>query len=94
MNLTTDKIKNQDLMTHFAYDCKDIEIAYFSMEAAIDPDGLLPLYSGGLGILSGDTIMSAADLGIPMVAVIPCYSGGFFNQSIHDALALKSFLVE
>ncbi|WP_135606137.1 alpha-glucan family phosphorylase [Methanococcoides sp. NM1] len=84
MNLTADRINNQDLMNPFAYDWKDIEIAYFSMEAAIDPDGLLPLYSGGLGILSGDTIMSAADLGIPMVAVIPCYSGGFFNQSFNE----------
>jgi starch phosphorylase len=42
-------------------------IAYFSMEIGLDPK--LPTYSGGLGILAGDTIRSAADLQVPMVAV-------------------------
>jgi len=42
-------------------------IAYFSMEIAIDP--AMPTYSGGLGVLAGDTIRSAADLKLPMVAV-------------------------
>jgi starch phosphorylase len=42
------------------------EIAYFSMEIGLDPE--MPTYSGGLGILAGDTIRSAADLKVPMVA--------------------------
>ena len=41
------------------------EIAYFTMEAALAND--IPSYSGGLGVLAGDTLRSAADLGIPMV---------------------------
>ena len=55
-------------------------IAYFSMEIAIDPD--IPTYSGGLGILAGDTIRSAADLGVPMVAVSLLYRKGYFYQKI------------
>jgi glucan phosphorylase len=42
-------------------------IAYFSMEIALDP--AMPTYCGGLGVLAGDTIRSAADLKVPMVAV-------------------------
>jgi starch phosphorylase len=38
-------------------------IAYFSMEVAVDP--AIPTYSGGLGVLAGDTLRSAADLGVP-----------------------------
>ena len=45
----------------------DPRIAYFSMEIAFDP--AVPTYSGGLGILAGDTLRAAADLGVPMVAV-------------------------
>lgn len=42
-------------------------IAYLSMEIALEP--AMPTYSGGLGMLAGDTIRSAADLKLPMVAV-------------------------
>ena len=42
-------------------------IAYFSMEIALDP--AMPTYSGGLGILAGDTLRAAAELGLPMIAV-------------------------
>ena len=42
------------------------KVAYFSMEIAIDPS--MPTYSGGLGVLAGDTLRSAADLGVPLVA--------------------------
>ena len=41
-------------------------VAYFSMEIAINPG--MPTYSGGLGVLAGDTLRSAADLGTPLVA--------------------------
>jgi len=43
-------------------------VAYFSMEVALEPT--MPTYSGGLGILAGDTVRSAADLGVPMVACL------------------------
>lgn len=55
-------------------------IAYFSMEIALEPD--LPTYSGGLGILAGDTLRSAADLGAPLVAVTLAYRKGYFRQSL------------
>lgn len=53
-------------------------IAYFCMEIAVDPD--VPTYAGGLGILAGDTLRSAADLGIPLVAVTLLYRRGYFAQ--------------
>jgi len=56
------------------------KIAYFSMEIAVDSQ--IPTYSGGLGILAGDTIRSAADLEIPMVAVTLLYRKGYFFQRI------------
>ncbi len=55
-------------------------IAYFSMEIALDPD--MPTYSGGLGVLAGDTVRSAADLNIPMVAVTLLYRKGYFYQKL------------
>src|SRR5579862_4280505 len=64
-----------------------IRIAYFSMEIALEPD--LPTYSGGLGILAGDTLRSAADLGAPMVAVTLVYRKGYFRQSL-DASGRQS----
>lgn len=55
-------------------------IAYFSMEIALDP--AMPTYSGGLGILAGDTIRSAADANLPMVAVTLLHRKGYFNQKL------------
>jgi len=57
-------------------------IAYFSMEIAVDPG--MPTYSGGLGVLAGDTIRSAADLNVPMVAVTLLYRKGYFYQRLND----------
>ena len=56
------------------------KIAYFSMEVGFKND--IPTYSGGLGILAGDTIKSAADLNLPMVAVSLIYRKGYFRQEI------------
>ena len=56
-------------------------IAYFSAEYGIDET--LPIYSGGLGILSGDHLKAASDLGIPLVAVGLFYKNGYFNQKIN-----------
>lgn len=58
----------------------DARVAYFSMEIGIEPG--LPTYSGGLGVLAGDTIKGAADLGVPMVAVTLLYRKGYFHQKI------------
>ena len=58
----------------------DPTIAYFSMEIAIAPG--IPTYSGGLGVLAGDTIRSAADLGVPMVAVSLLHRKGYFYQRL------------
>ena len=55
-------------------------IAYFSMEIALESD--IPTYAGGLGILSGDTVRSAADLGLPLVAVTLVSRDGYFSQQI------------
>jgi len=46
----------------------DVAVAYFSMEIALEPD--IPTYSGGLGVLAGDTLRSAADLSVSMVQKI------------------------
>src|SRR5918911_3275479 len=56
------------------------DIAYFSMEIALHPD--IPTYSGGLGILAGDTLRSAADLGAPIVAVTLLHRKGYFRQQL------------
>ena len=58
-------------------------IAYFSAEYGLDQT--IPIYSGGLGILSGDHLKSASDLGIPLVAVGLLYKNGYFNQKINGA---------
>ncbi len=55
-------------------------IAYFSMEIALDP--AIPTYGGGLGILAGDMLRSAADLELPMVAVTLAYRKGYFRQRL------------
>ena len=59
---------------------KDL-IAYFSAEYGLDET--IPIYSGGLGILSGDHLKSASDLGIPLVGVGLLYKHGYFNQKIN-----------
>jgi starch phosphorylase len=56
------------------------KIAYFSMEVALSAE--MPTYSGGLGVLAGDTIRSAADLKVPMVAVTLIYRKGYFRQKL------------
>jgi starch phosphorylase len=53
-------------------------VAYFSCEYGIDEG--LPIYSGGLGVLSGDHLKSASDLGIPLVGVGLLYQKGYFRQ--------------
>ncbi|HEV8715940.1 MAG TPA: alpha-glucan family phosphorylase, partial [Candidatus Binatia bacterium] len=55
-------------------------IAYFSMEVGLEAG--MPTYSGGLGILAGDTIRAAADLKVPIVAITLLYRQGYFYQRL------------
>jgi starch phosphorylase len=55
-------------------------VAYFSMEIAINPG--MPTYSGGLGVLAGDTLRSAADLGVPLIAFSLLHRKGYFKQHL------------
>jgi starch phosphorylase len=58
-------------------------IAYFSLEVGVDP--AIPTYSGGLGILAGDTLRSAADLGIPLIGITLLYRKGYFSQRLDSS---------
>ena len=65
-------------------------IAYFSPEYGID--ATLPQYSGGLGILAGDHLKSASDLGLPLVGVGLLYGAGYFRQSLsHEGWQTESY---
>ncbi len=71
---------------------RDSRIAYFSMEIGLSAE--IPTYSGGLGILAGDTIKSAADLKVPMVAVTLIHRKGYFRQQIDRDGWQREFPVE
>ena len=58
-------------------------IAYFSMEIAVDPK--IPTYAGGLGVLAGDALRSAADRGLPMVGVTLLSRRGYFRQHLDES---------
>jgi starch phosphorylase len=55
-------------------------VAYFSMEIAVAPE--FPTYSGGLGVLAGDTLRAAADMGLPLAAVTLVDRKGYFRQHL------------
>ena len=57
-------------------------VAYFSMEVALSNE--IPTYSGGLGVLAGDTLRSCADLEVPVVGVSLVHRRGYFRQEIRD----------
>lgn len=57
-------------------------IAYFSMEFGLHE--ALPIYSGGLGVLAGDHLKTASDLGLPLVGVGLAYAEGYFRQVLND----------
>jgi starch phosphorylase len=57
------------------------KIAYFSMEYGIHES--IPIYSGGLGVLSGDHLKSASDLGIPLIGIGLLYRQGYFRQYLN-----------
>lgn len=61
----------------------DSAIAYFSMEICLEQG--IPTYSGGLGVLAGDTLRSAADLELPVVGITLLHRKGYFRQHLDDA---------
>lgn len=61
----------------------DARVAYFSMEIALRSE--IPTYAGGLGVLAGDTLRTAADLRIPLVGVTLVSRAGYFRQDIDAA---------
>lgn len=63
-------------------DFKEPHVAYFSMEIGIDPK--LPTYSGGLGVLAGDTLRSAVDQKVPIIGITLLYQKGYFKQKIDE----------
>jgi starch phosphorylase len=71
---------------------KDTTVAYFSAEFGLHES--MPIYSGGLGVLAGDHLKSASDLGIPLVAVGLAYRQGYFRQQLtEDGWQLESYPV-
>lgn len=71
---------------------KDARVAYFSFEFGLHE--CLPLYSGGLGILAGDHLKSATDLGVPLVGVGLAYQHGYFRQYLnHDGWQQEDYPV-
>ena len=58
-------------------------VAYFSMEIGLETS--IPTYAGGLGVLAGDTVRSAADMAVPMVAVSLVHRKGYFRQRLDSA---------
>jgi len=58
-------------------------IAYFSMEFGLNE--ALPIYSGGLGVLAGDHLKSASDLGVPVLGIGLLYSDGYFRQILDES---------
>jgi starch phosphorylase len=67
-------------------------VAYFSMEIALENQ--IPTYSGGLGVLAGDTIRAAADIQLPMVAVSLLYRKGYFRQRLSEEGVQSEEVVE
>ena len=76
-------LSNPSQSTAAHIDLSARRIAYFSMEIALSKD--LPTYSGGLGMLAGDTLRSAADTGASMVAVSLAHRKGYFQQHLDAA---------
>ncbi len=68
---------------------KQPKVAYFSLEIGVESD--IPTYSGGLGVLAGDTLKSAADMGLPVVGISLLYNRGYMRQYIKDATQYEAY---
>jgi starch phosphorylase len=85
-------LKNYDSWgATFASTLRSRPVAYFSMEFGLHES--LPIYSGGLGVLAGDHLKSASDLGIPLVGVGILYDQGYFRQTLNqEGWQLENYL--
>jgi glycogen phosphorylase len=81
LNLVYDKYKAYKNGDTWYTGSRDRAICYFSMEYGLDLS--LPIYSGGLGILSGDHMKSSSDLGIPLIGIGLLYRQGYFTQYLN-----------
>lgn len=73
----------------FAYKAEDV-IAYFSAEFGLHES--VPLFAGGLGVLAGDHLKAASNMGLPLVAVSLLYRHGYFRQQLnHDGWQQESY---
>jgi starch phosphorylase len=84
LNFARDEYQNRSCWAdeHFS-DTQHAKIAYFSMEFGLGE--ALPLYAGGLGILAGDYLKSASDLGIPAIGIGLLYDEGYFRQYLDNS---------
>jgi starch phosphorylase len=73
---------NKEKLSNVRIPKTERRIAYFSMEIGIHPK--IPTYSGGLGVLAGDTVKSCADLNVPLVVVSLLYKKGYFYQKLDE----------
>ncbi len=77
-----DYMKGKTWFSHEFPQLSEIKMAYFSLEFGLSES--IPIYSGGLGILAGDHLKSASDLGIPLVGVGLLYQEGYFKQYLNN----------
>ena len=78
-----DYLKSADTWNYRTYKTRGKHtIAYFSMEFGLHE--ILPIYSGGLGVLAGDHLKQSSDLGLPLVGVGLMYAEGYFTQRISE----------
>lgn len=75
-----DYLETTDTWYNATFPTNGMLVAYFSAEFAITE--ALPIFSGGLGVLAGDHLKSASDMGVPLVAVTLMYREGYFNQRV------------
>ena len=75
-------LSRKDTWFGVAHPKKQKQIAYFSMEFGLHET--LPIYSGGLGVLSGDHLKETSDIGLPLVGVGLLYTEGYFSQHISE----------
>ena len=78
----TDYMEEKTWFQKNANGSSNMRVAYFSMEFGLHES--IPIYSGGLGILAGDHLKSASDLGIPLVGVGLLYRQGYFRQYLNN----------
>jgi glycogen phosphorylase len=69
----------------------DLLVTYFSLEFGLDER--LPIYAGGLGVLAGDHLKSASDLGVPLVGVGLFYREGYFRQEVEEGRQREEYVL-